>query len=110
MGEQKIVVYHHPNPEIKSFLTEEEISPPRVEYFRNPIGKESEISLERLGVIGSQIVKEIMQIPGVMEVRIKPKEIRMRKETISSWKQIEGKVLEILRRALRRKQLRVVRG
>jgi len=110
MGEQKIVVYHHPNPEIKSFLTEEEISPPRVETFRNPIGKDSETSLERLGVIGSQIVKEIMQIPGVMEVRIKPKEIRMRKETFSSWKKIEGKVFEILGRALRRKQIRVVRG
>ena len=37
-----------------------------------------------------------MAIPGVMEIRIKPKEIRMKKEPFFSWEDIEGKVLEIL--------------
>ena len=80
MRGQKVVIYHHPNPEIKSFLTTEEIAPPRVETFKKPLEKNWENALDPLGVIGAQIVKEIMAIPGVMEIRIKPKEIRMKKE------------------------------
>ena len=108
MRDNKVVIYHHPNREIKSFLTSEEIVPPRVEYFKRPLDKDSEENLKYLGVIGVQIVKEIMAIPGVMEIRIKPKEIRMKKEPFFSWEDIEGKVLEILNRAIRRKQIRVV--
>jgi len=106
MRDNKVVIYHHPNGEIKSFLTPEEIFPPRVEYFKRPLDKDSEETLRSMGVIGAQVVKEIMAIPGVMEIRIKPKEIRMKKEVSFSWEDIEGKVLEILIRAIRRKQIR----
>ena len=108
MRDNEVVIYHHPNREIKSFLTPEEIVPPRVEYFKRPLDKYSQEILNSLGVIGAQVVKEILNIPGVMEIRIKPKEIRMKKEVFSSWEDIEGKVLEILNRAIRRKQIRVV--
>jgi len=108
MRVNKVVIYHHPNREIKSFLIPEEIIPPRVEYFKRHLDKDSEETLKSLGVIGSQIVKEIMDIPGVMEIRIKPKEIRMKKEPSSFWEDIEGKVIEILNRAMRRKQIRIV--
>jgi hypothetical protein len=108
MRDNKIVIYHHPNREIKSFLTPEQIFPPRVEYFKRPLDKDSEETLKSLGVIGAQVVKEIMAIEGVIEIRVKPNEIRMKKEGPFSWEDIEGKVLEILIRALRRKQIRVV--
>jgi hypothetical protein len=107
--EKKVVIYHHPNPEIKSFLTTEEISAPRLEHFKRPLDNDSEGVLGELGLIGAQIVKDIMAIPGVMEIRIKPKEIRMKKERSSSWEDIEGRVLRILNRALRRKQIRAVK-
>lgn len=108
MRDNKIIIYHHPNREIKSFLTPEEIFPPRVEFIRRPLGKDSEETLKSLGVIGAQVVKEIMAIEGVMEIRVKPNEIRMKKEELFSWEDIEGKILEILIRAVRKKQIRVV--
>jgi hypothetical protein len=87
MSEPKIRIYVHPNPEIKSFTTMESISPPRVEYFKNPLNKETEESL----------------------IRIKPKEIRMKKEEDASWDDIEGKVCKILKRALQRKGIKIVK-
>jgi hypothetical protein len=109
MSEPKIRIYVHPNPEIKSFTTMESISPPRVEYFKNPLNKETEESLKQLGIIGAQIVEEIMAIPDVNEIRIKPKEIRMKKEEDASWDDIEGKVCKILKRALQRKGIKIVK-
>lgn len=107
--DKRVRIYNHPNPEMKSFLATVEISAPRVEHFKKPLDKDSEKILNQLGIIGAQIVKEIMAIPGVMEIRIKPKEIRMKKEGSSSWEEIEEKVLEILNRAVRKKQIKVVR-
>lgn len=110
MSEHKINIYHHPNPEIKSFITMEPISPPRVEYFKKPLNARSDVLLKKLGVIGSQIVKEVMAIPGVKEIRIKPKEIRMKKEEDASWNDIEDMVCKILNRALQRKGIKMVKG
>jgi hypothetical protein len=109
MNEQDIVIYHHPNPEMKSFLLSEEISAPRVEHIKNPLTPETRASLKPLGVLGAQIAEEIMAISGVAALQIKPKEIRVKKEVSASWEDIQGKVLDILRRALRRKQIRIVR-
>ncbi len=109
MSEPKINIYVHPNPEIKSFTTMEPISPPRVENFKKPLNPQSEESLKQLGVIGSQIVKEVMEIPGVNEIRIKPKEIRIKKEIDASWDDIEFIVCKILKRALQRKMIKIVK-
>ncbi|MGD2125573.1 MAG: NifU N-terminal domain-containing protein [Desulfobacteraceae bacterium] len=109
MNEPEIVIYHHPNPQMKSFLTHEEVSAPRVEHFKKPLTKESEEALKALGLIGAQTVREIMAIPGVISVQIKPKEICVKKETASSWEDIQESVIEILRMALRRKRIKVVK-
>ena len=87
---------------------DEEISAFRVERFKKPLDKNSENSLQLLGVIGSQIVKEILAIQAVMKVEIKPKEIIIKKELSSSWREIEDRVLEILKRALRKKKIKIV--
>ena len=110
MASENIEIYHYQNPEIKSFLTQEAISPPLVEYFKKPFHQESENALKHLGVIGAQIVREIMVIAGVKEIRIKPKEIRMKKEEWSAWEDIEGQVIAILKRSLRKKKIRVIKG
>jgi hypothetical protein len=110
MSDPKIGIYVHPNPEIKSFTTMEPISPPRVEHFKNPLNTQSEMTLKQLGIIGAQIVKEVMAIPGVKEIRIKPKEIRMKKEIKASWDDIEDKVCKILNRALQKKGIKIVKG
>ena len=108
MDEKKVVIYHHPNPEMKSFLMPREVSAPRVELFRKPLDAPSEAALKHLGVVGAQIVKEIMAIHGVLQVRIKPKEIQVKKEESCSWEDILDRILEILKRAIRRKEMKVV--
>jgi hypothetical protein len=51
-----------------------------------------------------------MLIPGVKEMTIKPKEILIKKEISCSWEEIESPVTDILKRALRRKQFKVIKG
>lgn len=105
----EVEIYLHPNPEIRSFLTNIEISAYRVEKFKKPLEKDWEHTLKQLGVIGAQVAKEILAIQNVNEIHIKPKEIRVKKEISSSWETIEKKVVEILTRALRKKQIKVVK-
>ncbi len=107
--DRQIEIYIHPNPEIRSFLTNTEISAYRVEKFKKPPEKNWEHTLKQLGVIGAQVAKEILAIQDVNEIHIKPKEIRIKKEISSSWETIEKKVVEILTRALRKKQIKVVK-
>ena len=108
-NEELIKLYHHPNPEIKSFLTMENIYPASVEFFKNPFDEIENKRLQRIGTIASQIVRDIMAVPGVKEIRIKPKEIRMKKEAYASWDEIEEKVFQILSRALRKKKIKRVK-
>jgi hypothetical protein len=108
--EWKVEIYHHPNPEIRSFLTNTEISAHRVEIFERPLEKDWEHILKELGIIGGQVVKEVMAIQEIEEIHIKPKEVRIKKEISSSWDKIEKKVVEILTRALRRKQIKVIKA
>jgi len=110
MVDSDIRIYHHPNPQIKSFLTTEEIFAPRVEAFKNPLDREMEDVLKQIGSIPRQVVRDVMSIPGVLELRIKPKEIRMKKKESASWGNIEGQVVEILKRAIKRRQIRMIKG
>lgn len=109
MSDWEVKIYHHPNREIRSFLTDVEISTPRVEKFRKPLEKEWENTLKPLGTIGAQVVKEILAIQEVREIQIKPKEVRIMKEASCSWEAIEERIVGILMRALKRKQIRLIK-
>jgi len=109
MAQEDVVIYHHPNPEMKSFLTPVEVSPPRVENFKKPLTEASQPILRQLGLIGSQIVKEIIALPGVMEVQIKPKEILVKKEVSASWEDLQDRIVAILERSLRRREIKLVK-
>jgi len=109
MEDQKVKVYIHPNPEIRSFLTSRDIFPPRVEIFRSPLADDTP-GLNVLGTIASQIVRDILSVPGVREIRIKPHEVRVKKDPYALWENIQERVVETLRRALRKRQLRLVRS
>jgi hypothetical protein len=103
-----IMIYRHPNPEIRSYLTSAEISRYRVEIFTVRDGDALEAQLKILGAIGAYVVREILTIPGVREVEIKPRELRVKKETSVSWDLIEPKILHALNTAFRRKEIRLV--
>jgi len=103
-----ISVYHHPNPMIRSYLVEENISSLRVEHLKGPLTDETAKILCKLGLIGAQVAKEILGIKGVNEIRMKPTEVWVKKTESSSWDEIEAKILSIIGRALRRKKIRLV--
>ena len=103
-----IEVYHHPNPEIASFLVPEEISPPRLDHFTAASPGDPGISPSVLGRIGSRAVGEILAVPGVKEVRVRPKEIRVKKETGVPWEDIEARIIHILEGAVRKKRIKAV--
>jgi len=110
MDEAKIDIYHHPNPEIRSFFISAEILAHRVEHYKKPLDKNWESALEPLGLIAAGITREIMAIQGVKEIYTKPKELRITKESSFSWEDIEKPIIKILTRGLKRKQLRVIKG
>ncbi|MFO7985194.1 MAG: NifU N-terminal domain-containing protein [Desulfatiglandaceae bacterium] len=101
----QVLVYRHPNLDIRSFLTSKEISSYRVEYFKRASFEQAADSLKALGAIGKQAIREIMALPGVEEVHIKPRELRIKKRTSISWNDIEPKIIKILQRAVRKKQI-----
>jgi hypothetical protein len=103
-----IMIYRHPNLEIRSFLTSTEISRYRVERFDVSDPEMFEPQLKSLGTIGASVVREILAIPGVQDVTIKPREVRVKKEPSVSWGRIEGGVIDALNRAFRRKSIRLV--
>ena len=109
MTEAAVSIYHHPNPQIKSFLTQEALFPPLVVLFKNPLDKTADEDLKKMGAFGSQIVRDISSLSGVKEFRVKPKEIRLTKEEHAAWDDIETKVCQILDRALRKKQIRRIK-
>jgi len=84
-----IMIYRHPNTEIRSYLTSDEISKYRGEIFTAQDGDAFEARLKSLGTIGGQVVREVLAIPGVRKVEIKPRELRVQKEPPASWDEIE---------------------
>ena len=103
-----IQVYHHPNREIRSYLTTDEISRFRVEVFRAADREAFEDQLKGLGTIGEHVVREVTSIPGVRDLEIKPRELRVIKKTSASWDAIEEKIIQALNTAFRRKKIRIV--
>jgi len=108
MKEPRVVIYNHPNSEIKSFLTPEEISAYKVECFRSPLKEDADETVRSLGLIGERVVREIMAIRGVEEIYIKPNEVRMKKNPTISWREIEEKTVTILNRALMRREIKII--
>ena len=106
--QERIRVYYYPNLEIRSYLIEESISSLRVEHLKGPLTDETAKALNKLGLIGAQVAKDILGIKGVNEIKMKPQEIWVKKTSSTSWDELEGKILSIIGRALRRKKIRLV--
>ena len=110
MADKEIKIYRYPNPEIISVILPREVSTYRVEFFRPPLGLESEERRKSLGKIGEKMVAEIMELPGIMELHVKPKELRVKKEPFSAWEDIEDKLIKIIERALIKKEIHLVKS
>ncbi len=105
----EIRIYHHPNPEIRSYLVPIPITRLRVERFPGPPEDLPQDLPDRLGVLGAQVVRELLSLPQVAELTIKPKEIRLKKRSRASWESFEAQILTILQRGLQKRQWRLVK-
>jgi hypothetical protein len=105
MEDQDIRVYLHPNAEIRSYLTAHDITKPRMEVFAPPLDVDPSGLAAKLGTIGAQAVHELLGVPGVARIRIKPKEVRIQKSARASWDDMESDVLRILNRAVRKSRI-----
>ena len=109
MDEQDIQIYRHPNPEIRSYLTTDMIARPVFDTFEPPFKENPDRLSTRLGMIGAQVVREILSVPGIAQLRIKPKELRIKKEAAASWDDMEEAILRIVDRALRKSRMHVLK-
>ena len=105
-----IVVYEHPNPHIKSFFIPDPIWPARVEVFRALLPQSSREEMKGMGNICEHVVRELLDIPGVIELRTRPREMLLKKDQATSWENIVPQVLKILRRAIRKQQIHLVKS
>jgi hypothetical protein len=103
-----IAVYHHPNPQIRSYLVEEDISSFQVEHLKSPLTAETLKGLAKLGRIGAQVAKEVLELREIQEIRLKPKEVWVKKAESASWNEIEEKIRNILKRAIRKKKIHLI--
>ncbi len=109
MAETDVRVYRHPNPEIRSYLTPDIITRPVFETFEPPLKDDSDRLSASLGTIGAQMVLEVLSLPGVAQIRIKPKELRIKKAPHASWDTLEEAILPIVVRAVRKSRIRVLK-
>jgi hypothetical protein len=104
-----IVVYEHPNPHMRSFFIGVSFWPPRVEVFHKTPLDTSRENVKSLGNIGVRMAKELLEIPGLRELMMRPGEILVKKDRAVTWQDIEPEVLKIVQRALRKQHIHLVK-
>jgi hypothetical protein len=110
MRENDVRIYLHPNREIRSFLTSSPIMRPQVEVLENPVREMAENLNAKMGTIGAQTARDLLSIPGVAKIRIKPKEVIIQKAPAASWEEMEKQILRIMERAVRKSRIRVMKA
>lgn len=110
MENDTVQVYYHPNPEIRSYLTDHTLTKPRLESFASPLMEDPDNLITKLGIAGAQMVRDIMSIPGIAQIRVKPKEVRIRKVPHASWDVMEPEIFRIMNRTVRKSKMRVLKG
>jgi hypothetical protein len=65
--------------------------------------------VKSLGNIGVRMAKELLEIPGLRELMMRPGEILVKKDRAVTWQDIEPEVLKIVQRALRKQHIHLVK-
>jgi len=85
-----------PNPNMRIFHTNFEISESHIQVFYRPLRESSEEYLTKIGRIGATIVRRLFRIPGVTRVFVHPYSLDIEKGECFEWNQIEPKVIEVI--------------
>ena len=84
---------------VKEIHTRFEVSNNPYQNFDKPLRPSSEPYLDEVGKIGTQIIREIFDIKGVVRVSITPYCLDIEKAPLFSWDEIEKDLIYILNRA-----------
>lgn len=96
INNMQVKISRCPNENILNIDLTLEISKSVNETFYRPLGKSSERYLQKIGPIGSQIVRNIMPIPGITEISIKPYELLIGKSNLFCWEKIISRIIYVL--------------
>ena len=99
MMKPRIISETVPNLRIKVYHVSVEISQTPIETFLRPLRESSNEYLDKVGEVGTQIVKEILAILGVIEVSIEPYQIQVEKGKAFGWEDIEPGIIGALKKA-----------
>jgi hypothetical protein len=78
------------------FHTNFEVSQSVIEDFYRPLRTSSDEYLKKIGHNGAQLVRKLMELPGVTEIFIQPYEVNIHIGKAFSWSEVgnDGKTLE----------------
>lgn len=116
MRELRITIEKVNNLDTRIYCVTTEISQHWFHYFERPFQKDSSIykkSLEEVGEIGIQLLREVFTLPEVKAVLIKPYELTVSKDrSLDYWWNIEPCIIEALKKTFgeKAKKVRAVRG
>lgn len=85
-----------PNPNIRIFHTNFEISKSHIQIFYRPLRESSKEYLTKIGRKGATIVRRLFKIPGVTEVFVHPYSLGIKKGECFKWDEIEDRVIEVI--------------
>lgn len=87
---KRLTIATYPNDRMRGFATTFEISSSRFENFQRPLRLSSMEYLRKVGVDGGgELVRKLMQIPGVTEVSIRPYEATVEIAKAFSWTELD---------------------
>ena len=95
MSEQKIVVQKMPEERLRYFFTSKLMAKSEQKFFR-PIRKKSEPFLEMVGEPGSEVVRKIMKISGVISINTTIYSIGVKITPAHDWDDVQGRILKII--------------
>jgi hypothetical protein len=77
--------------------------------YRAPFDSSEESLPVGLGFIESQMIRDIMAIPGIVKITVKPKEVKISKDITCRWDTIENAVINAIERAIMRKKIKIIK-
>jgi len=98
MSENEIKVYIEtvPNPDCIIVHVNYEISNAVIENFMRPLRDSSERYLDKIGPLGTKIVRELFSLQGIAEVTIQPYQLHIQKGKLFDWVKLKPAIKRIL--------------
>ena len=89
------------NPKVRVYNVSREISLYPIHIFYRPLTDKSHQKLNEVGEAGTQLLRELFDLPGVNTIFISPYELQVEKAKLFGWEDIEPRIMEALKKTFR---------